>query len=149
MIDSWVTSVNNIYDPWFCHVLCFSLLFLICIKFLSVGVFHFRIMESSWALTLFLMHMWYAAHLVIYIRYSCTGMWILHGCRCIWRLFALDNWRLTKEPRIWSQATSWEIHGGQSGMGAGFPLLIISPPLLHTHLSPPPERAAQYHILGL
>jgi hypothetical protein len=37
----------------------------------------------------------------------------------------------------------------------GFPLLLIIPPLLHNHLSPPPEvcdgpdQAAHYHIRGL
>jgi hypothetical protein len=37
----------------------------------------------------------------------------------------------------------------------GFPPPIIIPPLLHNHVSPPPElcdsrdQAAQYHILGL
>jgi hypothetical protein len=53
-------------------------------------------------------------------------------------------------------------HGGQIGTGAliwlsffGLPPLILIPPLLHTHLSPPPEvcdspdQAAHYHILGL
>jgi hypothetical protein len=55
-----------------------------------------------------------------------------------------------------------DIHGGPSGTGASFsfsvfcfPLLIIIPVLLQTHLSPPsemcssPGQAAHYQILGL
>lgn len=55
-----------------------------------------------------------------------------------------------------------EIHDGRSGSGTGFapslfgfPLLIIIPRLLHTHLSPLPQacnssgQAAHYHIFRL
>lgn len=61
-----------------------------------------------------------------------------------------------------SWLTSCEIHGGQSGIEAGtsmssfeFPLLLITPSLLHTHLSPPPEvcnslnQRVHHHTLSL
>jgi hypothetical protein len=62
--------------------------------------------------------------------------------------------------RAQSRMTSGEIHGGWSGTGADFspsfvfPPLIVIPPLLHTHLSPPHgvcdshDRAAHYHTIG-
>jgi hypothetical protein len=64
--------------------------------------------------------------------------------------------------QVRSQVTLCEIGGAKSGTGAGFtpsffcfPLLIIIPPLLHTHLLLPPEmcdspdQAAHYHVLDL
>jgi hypothetical protein len=62
---------------------------------------------------------------------------------------------LTPEDRVQSRVNSCEIHGGPSWFLSQFPLPIITPPLLHTHLSPPPvvcnspDQAAHYHILGL
>jgi hypothetical protein len=72
------------------------------------------------------------------------------------------RWLFTAETRVQSRVTSSEIHGGRSGWDYsrfvsqffGAPLLIIIPPLLHTHLSPPyevcdsPDQAAHYHTLG-
>jgi hypothetical protein len=66
--------------------------------------------------------------------------------------------------RVWYQfrVTSCDIRCGRSDTGVGFPpsffsfpLLITSPPLLHTHLLPLPEvchspyQAARYNILGV
>jgi hypothetical protein len=55
-------------------------------------------------------------------------------------------WLLPMEPQVEPQVTSSEICGGCGDTGAvftlsffGFPLLIITPPLLHTHLSPSPK----------
>jgi hypothetical protein len=52
--------------------------------------------------------------------------------------------------------TSCEIRAASSTNGAGFSasfvsfsLLIMIPPLLHTHLLAAPEQAAHYHIIGL
>jgi hypothetical protein len=50
-------------------------------------------------------------------------------------LHMTGHWHLTKEPPAQSEAASREIQGGQSGTGAGFLLLILSPSLLHTHLT--------------
>jgi hypothetical protein len=62
------------------------------------------------------------------------------------------------EARVQFWVTSSEIRGGQSGTGAAlapsFPLLIITPPLLHTHQPPPhemcgnPDQAAHCHTLS-
>jgi hypothetical protein len=55
------------------------------------------------------------------------------------------RWLVTLERRVQPRVTSCETRGGRSSTGAGFsptsidfPLLIIIPPLFHTHLSPPP-----------
>ena len=66
------------------------------------------------------------------------------------------------ENGVQSQVTDCEIRGGRSGTADGFslkclrfPLLIIIPPILHTHLSPPsalrasPDQTAHYHIFCL
>jgi hypothetical protein len=63
---------------------------------------------------------------------------------------------------VLSHVILYEIRGEQSGTGVrfslsffSFTLLIIIPPLLHTHLSlllevfDSPDQAAHYHILGL
>jgi hypothetical protein len=67
---------------------------------------------------------------------------------------------LSAHTRLQPQLTSSDIRGGRHGTEAGFlrvlwfPPLIIIPPLLHTHLSPPhemcdsPDQAAHYHTLG-
>jgi hypothetical protein len=69
---------------------------------------------------------------------------------------------ITEENGVQSQVTDSEICSGRSGTAGGFslmclrfPLLIIIPPLLHTHLSRPsalrgsPDQTAHYHIFCL
>jgi hypothetical protein len=58
-------------------------------------------------------------------------------------------WLLTLELRVEYRAASYEIRGGRIGNAAGisptsfgFPLLIVSPTLFHTHLSPLPSSHA-------
>jgi hypothetical protein len=51
----------------------------------------------------------------------------------------VGHWFINALPLAQYQVISCEIRGGRSGTTAGFSLLIMNPPLLHTHLSPPPE----------
>jgi hypothetical protein len=70
------------------------------------------------------------------------------------RPLAAEAWARTR-------VNPYGICGGQSGTGTGlspscsvFPCQYITPPLLHTYLSPPhevcdsPDQAAIYHTLG-
>jgi hypothetical protein len=72
------------------------------------------------------------------------------------------RWLLDSEPRVRIWVTLCKIRGGRGGTGAGFsvilfyfPLLMIIPQVIRTHLLPPPQvysspdQTAHYHILGL
>jgi hypothetical protein len=70
---------------------------------------------------------------------------------------ALSHLLLTSEPRVQFRIISYKIRCGKNGTATGvssnsfdFPLLIITPPLLRTHLSPPLEvcnRLTRQHII--
>jgi hypothetical protein len=75
---------------------------------------------------------------------------------------SVRHWLLTTKPRVQFLVTACEIRCGRNVTAAdvslsliAFPLPIIIPQLLHTHLSPPSSRcvssdqAAHYHIHGL
>jgi hypothetical protein len=65
------------------------------------------------------------------------------------------RWLPTSKPRVQSQVTSYEIHDGRSGIGAGsspiffgFPLLIIISPLPHAHFFPEHGSRRDFFLRG-
>lgn len=84
-------------------------------------------------------------------KYYHGGKTQVDGCR--------NGGNQNREYRVQYRVTSYQSCGGRSGPGAGFstsffgfPLLIITRPLIHPQLSPPfelcdsPDQAPHYHI---